>query len=336
MPEASDVFARCQTIGTIPNERSEPITSALGVCLLCSGTLKLSEEGLFDTRFGIPGKYEVWRCLGCGLEQLYPIPEPSILKALYESHYNFGGETGTLYTKAREKFLFSTLNHLWTRLDGDISFYLRRGSGRLLDIGCNEGRGLRVYASNGFQVEGLELNEAAASVARRAGFVVHTEPLEDFNPEVPFDVAVMSNVLEHSVDPRRMLLDVSRVLTTGGRLWMSCPNSRSWLRSVFGKSWINWHVPFHISHFSAETLPRLLAEAGYVNIELRQITPALWVTQSIIAWVFSREGKKTRQLRNPFLTFLLLVLARFLFFSAFWIGNKLGRGDCLLASATKT
>jgi hypothetical protein len=37
----------------------------------------------------------------------------------------------------------------------------------LLDVGCNEGRGLSLCADNGFQAEGLELNEAAAALARR-------------------------------------------------------------------------------------------------------------------------------------------------------------------------
>jgi len=335
MHEASDALVHCQAIGQIPNERSEQVTRALEGCLLCGGPLEGSENELFDTRFGLTGRYEVRRCLVCRLEQLYPVPEPGTLKALYESHYNFGGETDTLYTRLRERFLFSFLNRLWSRLDGDISFYLQRGTGRLLDIGCNEGRGLRIYAGNGFQAEGLELNETAASVARRAGFVVHTDLLENFNPKAPYDVAVLSNVLEHSVNPRRMLLDVGRVLTSGGRVWISCPNSRSWLRAAFGRSWINWHVPFHISHFSPETLQKLLTETGYVDVEVRQITPALWITQSIIACAFSKEGKKTRQLRNPFLTLLLMVLARFVFFPALWAGNKLGHGDCLLASGTK-
>ena len=52
-------------------------------------------------------------------------------------------------------------------LDGDISFYSKHGKGRLLDIGCNEGRGLPIYKTNGFVVEGLEVNELAAAKARK-------------------------------------------------------------------------------------------------------------------------------------------------------------------------
>jgi SAM-dependent methyltransferase len=306
-----------------------------GSCILCGEPLEKCVSELFDTRFGLEGKYEMRRCLHCGLEQIFPVPTPAALKDFYESHYNFGGEKNTLYTRLREWFLFSFLSRFWTQIDGDISFQLQCGSGRLLDIGCNEGRNLPMYARNGFQVEGLELNETAAAEARKAGFSVHTCLLGEFDPSSPFNVAVLSNVLEHSLNPRQMLRDVDRILATGGQVWISCPNSRSCLRTVFGRFWINWHVPFHISHFSQETLRRLLTDAGFTQVKFRQITPALWFAQSCIALLFAREGRKNHQLRNPFLTLFLMVFVRFVLFPVLWLGNRRGRGDCLLAVATK-
>jgi SAM-dependent methyltransferase len=325
-----------QTSAESAREHTGSEACEAGGCILCGGPLERQASELFDTRFGLVGRYEARRCLHCSLEQIFPVPAPARLKSIYESHYNFGGEKNTLYTRLRERFLFSFLNRIWTRVDGDISFHRLWGAGRLLDIGCNEGRNLRIYARNGFQAEGLELNETAAAEARKAGFSVHTCFLGEFDPAGPFNVAVLSNVLEHSLNPRQMLRDVDRILTKGGQVWVSCPNSRSWLRAVFGRSWINWHVPFHISHFSSNTLGRLLADTGFGQVEIRQITPALWVTQSIIAWLFAREGRKNRQLRNPFLTMALLVFIRGLLFPVLWLGNRRGRGDCLLAVASKT
>ena len=335
MRQMTDGVAVARAAMAFPDARHRPEAAERNGCILCGASLEAGQDQLFDTRFGTPGTYESRRCVRCGLEQIFPMPTPIELKKLYEEHYNFGGEADTLYTRLRERFLFSFLSRLWTHIDGDISFHLWSGSRRLLDIGCNEGRNLRIYARNGFQVEGLELSETAAAVARKAGFRVSTCLLEEFSPAAPYDIAVLSNVLEHSLDPRQMLLDVHRILASGAQVWISCPNSRSWLRNVFGRSWINWHVPFHISHFSAETLGRLLADTGFLHAEIRQITPALWVTQSLIARLFAREGKKNRQLRNPFLTLFLMVFVRFLFFPALWLGNRRGRGDCLLAVASK-
>src|ERR1700739_465622 len=75
-------------------------------CLLCGSALEAILRDLVDTRFGTPGSYEVRRCVQCGLEQTCGIPSLLELKELYEVQYNFGGETGTLYTKLRERFFF--------------------------------------------------------------------------------------------------------------------------------------------------------------------------------------------------------------------------------------
>ena len=304
-------------------------------CLLCGERSEEVLSGVTDNRLGSPGSYEIWRCVDCGFEQTHPLPTQAELTELYRTRYNFGGQRESLYTRLRERFLFSFANRLWVRLDADVAFHRRRGTGRLLDIGCNEGRGLRIHSSNGFRAEGLELNETAARVARDAGFKVQTCLLEDFRPEEPFDVAVLSNVLEHSLEPQRMLSDVHRILGRGGQVWISCPNSQSWLRRAFGRSWINWHVPFHISHFSAKTMRQLLEQTGFVDIEIEDITPALWVSQSVIAYLFAKPGVKTWQLRNPFLILLFMTTARFLAFPALWLGNLRGKGDCLQVTATK-
>ena len=124
-------------------------------------------------------------------------------------------------------------------IDGDICFHSRRGSGRLLDIGCNEGQGLQIYKQNGFMAEGLELNERTAAEARKRGFRVFTDSLETFHPEQLYDVVVLSQVLEHSVNPKEMLTHVARILKLDGQVWISCPNVENWQRDVFGRYWLN-------------------------------------------------------------------------------------------------
>lgn len=304
-------------------------------CLLCGGRTTASVEGVFDTRFGIDHLYDIGICGSCGLEQILSIPASEELKNLYETYYNFGGEKGTTYTSLRERFLFSFLYRYWLAIDGDISFHGRKGTGKLLDVGCNEGRGLKIYQRNGFVAEGLELNELAASVARSQGFTVYTQLLEEFKAKDSYDAVVLSNVLEHSLNPRDMLSHVSRILKPDGQVWISCPNNESWLRYIFGRYWINWHVPFHIVHFSSRTLGRLLNDSGFDVIDIRQETPSLWMGHSIIAWLFSKKGKRTTRLRSPLLVLSIMMLVRGFLFPVLWIGNRLGHGDCLVVTARK-
>ena len=305
-------------------------------CIVCDGTLSLMLNEIYDTRFGIPNYYSVGRCKRCSVEQTLPSPPARELKDLYETYYNFGGEKGTRYTDLRDRFLSSSMYHLWAAVDGDTSFHNRKGSGKLLDVGCNEGRGLRLYKQNGYLADGLELNEAAAAVARSQGFTVHTQQLGAYQPQEKYDVIVLSNVLEHSLDPKEMLMHVHTILKYGGHVWISCPNNRSWLRTLFGRFWINWHVPFHVVHFSVFTLKKILQDAGFIVTEIQHKTPSLWAAHSFIASLFAKRGRPTKQLRNPLLIMFLMLFVRGFLFPGLWIGNLLGRGDCLIVTARKS
>ncbi len=304
-------------------------------CVLCGGELDRVLDDVVDTRFGAPGRFSIHRCRSCRLEQTLPRPALPDLLELYERHYNFGEVTGGAYRGLRRLLHSPVLYRLWLAIDGDISFHARRGRGRLLDIGCNEGRGLPMYAGSGFEVEGLEPNRRAAEAAREGRFVVHAVDLLDFEASQPYDVAVFSNVLEHFLDPKAALRAAHRLLGPGGEVWISCPNNASWLRHFAGPAWINWHVPFHIVHFSQATLRRALEETGFEIVSQRQITPALWVAQTLLAYIFARPGETTRALRNPVLVALLMGIARFQLFLLLWLGNRRGVGDCLLTVARK-
>jgi SAM-dependent methyltransferase len=304
-------------------------------CLSCEGEISLFNQRIYDTRFGIEGHFDIHKCNVCGLIHLNPCPSGSKLRSLYEIYYNFGGSKKGIYIKLRKTFLESILYRLWMALDGDICFHSQRGNDRLLDVGCNEGRGLEIYQQNGFDSEGLEFNERAAIEARKRGFRVYSDYVENFQPDEPYDLVFLSNVLEHSVQPKEMLVHVARILREGGQVWISCPNVDSWQRTLFGRYWINWHVPFHIVHFSQSTLTKILKQTGFEVQEIRQESPALWVAHSIIVRLFAQFGRPTKQLRNPFLVAVLLILIRILFFPLLWFGNRMGRGDCLVVVARK-
>src|SRR5260370_9406593 len=87
-----------------------------------------------------------------------------------------------------------------------------------------------------------------------------------------------------------MLLDIRRILSPKGQLWISCPNSQSWLRNMFGRYWINWHVPFHISQFSPQTVTALMEQAGFTKSEIRQGPPPLCGALSVMPESVSMKG----------------------------------------------
>lgn len=302
-------------------------------CPVCGHELWPVLTGLFDDRFGAPGTFDIEQCQGCSLVQTWPRPEEAALKELYERFYNYGGQAGGAYPWLRGRFVASGLYRLWLRWDGDPAFHLKTGAGRLLDVGCNEGRGLSFYAAHGFQAEGLEINERAAAVARQRGFTVHTQPLANFRPKKPYHVVVLANVLEHAPDPGAMLSQVRRLLKPGGQVWISCPNSAGFWRRRFGRHWINWHVPFHLWHFSPETLRTVLARAHFNLADMATCTPALWLAQSLGVTWGARAGRANRVLRSAPLIAGLTLTVRGMVLPWFRHLDRRLQGDCLLVTA---
>ncbi len=304
-------------------------------CYLCGRSCLPSVTGLFDDRFGTSGIYDLMRCRHCGLEQTWPRPGESELKELYEQFYNWGGGRENLRTKLRDWFLFSAWYRPWLKWDGDIGFHLRQGRGRLLDVGCNEGRGLAIYAYNGFQSEGLEINERAAAMAREKGFPVHTIPLAQFTPKEPFDVVVLANVLEHVPDPLGLLSQVRRVLRPGGQVWLSCPNAASRWRRVFGRCWIHYHVPFHVWQFSPPSLKQILIRAKLHSVEIQTFTPALWLAGSICGLLDRRQGRPNRMRRSALVIAGLMLASRCFILPFLGQFDRLMAGDCLIVTAQR-
>jgi hypothetical protein len=132
-----------------------------------------------------------------------------------------------------------------------------------------------------------------------------------------------------------MLSHVARIMKPHGQVWISCPNRQSWLRYLFGRYWINWHVPFHLFHFSEKSLGNLLRNAGFQVTRIRHKTPSLWMAHSIISRLLARRGHPTSQLRSPSLVVFLMLFCRVVLFPLLWIGNLTGHSDCLVVVAEK-
>ena len=80
---------------------------------------------------------------------------------------------------------------------------------RVLDVGCSTGYLARPLVERGCTVVGIELDEAAAAVARdvcEEVLVGDVETLELPFPTGSFDVVLCGDLIEHLRDPRRFLI----------------------------------------------------------------------------------------------------------------------------------
>jgi 2-polyprenyl-3-methyl-5-hydroxy-6-metoxy-1,4-benzoquinol methylase len=160
--------------------------------------------------------------------------------------------------------------------------WLGEGNGRrALDVGAADGLLSRHLTDRGWRVTALEGDAAAA--ARGA---VHCERMivADLDRELPplggaFDAVVCGDVLEHLVEPSRVLRDLARALTPRGRLILSIPNvAHLWVRlsllcGKFDYAERGILDRTHLRFFTARTLRDLLATAELVVLR-RTVTPA--------------------------------------------------------------
>lgn len=142
----------------------------------------------------------------------------------------------------------------------------------VLDVGCGAGAYARELKAQGREVHGVTLSESerdrAAGVLHRAVLANVETWTPDYAPE-SFDAFLMSHVLEHLVDPRRTLTQLSRILRPGGRVYIALPNIAYWryrwmsLRGRFDYADSGPMDRNHLRFFTVETAQSLVRDAGF-------------------------------------------------------------------------
>jgi 2-polyprenyl-3-methyl-5-hydroxy-6-metoxy-1,4-benzoquinol methylase len=145
---------------------------------------------------------------------------------------------------------------------------------RVLELGCSAGYISRRLTQRGCSVTGVETDSAAAKQAQECCREVHVLDLNipgwvGTLPERVFDVVLLGDVLEHLVDPARVLREIEPVLDTDGSVVISLPNVVHWatrgkiLLGRFNYESIGTLDHTHLHFFTAKTARELIESAGY-------------------------------------------------------------------------
>jgi SAM-dependent methyltransferase len=123
---------------------------------------------------------------------------------------------------------------------------------RVLDVGCGTGW----LADHLGDYTGVERDpEAVAEGTRRGRNIVHVDlersPLPF--PDASFDGAILKDVLEHVLEPARLVGEAHRVLRDGGTAFASAPAVQRWV----------WDDYTHVRPFSLKAFRRLFSDEGF-------------------------------------------------------------------------
>jgi SAM-dependent methyltransferase len=201
--------------------------------------------------------------------------------------------------------------------------------GKVLDVGAGTGGQVAELVRLGYEAVGLEPNAQAVAIARSRGWPVHhgtaeAPPFED----ATFDTVILSQVVEHLVDPIAALASLRRLLRPGGRLIVLTPNVRGLPQRLFGREWAHWHAPYHLHLFGRRQLRTAIGRAGYRVERVTTLTPSFWLNMSV--QLRRRSSQRTGWVLPPgtwqpphAVRLLMAPLTRTL--------DALGVGDCLVA-----
>jgi SAM-dependent methyltransferase len=84
-----------------------------------------------------------------------------------------------------------------------------------------------------------------------------------------FDVITMWDSLEHLHHPLASLRKAAAGLKPGGLLVLSTPTASSIDARIFGRYWIGYELPRHLTFFSNRTLEEMLGRAGFRVVDER-------------------------------------------------------------------
>jgi SAM-dependent methyltransferase len=162
-------------------------------------------------------KYELMRCPHCDVEFWTPLEMPPA--SYYEQSggdYKEFHETGSDELKWWHRTFLQHFSGLQSR-------------GRILDIGCADGRLLKKLKAEGWDIYGIDLDRKSVEVARKNCQTDHIyhglldDCVGNFEPH-SFDVITFFEVLEHQPRPIHFMNQVRTLIKPGGWIGGSVPN----------------------------------------------------------------------------------------------------------------
>jgi len=301
-------------------------------CTICKGKTKSLHNNLYDDRYGAPGNFSINCCKKCGFCRIDPVLNKDKIGKFYQKYYPLSSLKVTDVKKSINNFP-KFVN--WIMGTNNITHRYIDKNSNVLDVGSASGVSLLEIKKLGGNAYGVEPDPNASRIAKALKLNVFKGFLTDGPyPNTKFDFVTASQVIEHEPDPLKFLISAKKKLKKDGKIILSFPNFGSLHSKVFGREWINWHVPYHINYFNKKSFKLLVKKAGLRILKEKTITPNIWtVLQIRKLFIKNKIGEKNIlwTIKKSSWIVKMLNLALFVLITPInRIVDKSGYGDSLL------
>ena len=205
-------------------------------------------------------------CIKCGFFHFYPYPKNEEIEKYYKN--SFYQKTKTDYFSSFEK------DKDWYNLHYNLKYiifekYVKYKHKSIIDIGSGPGLFLNVGKKRNWKVKGIEPSpEAYKYSIKKYNIPVINEFIENIQIDQisKFDVINLSFVLEHLIDPSKVIDLAKKILKKRGIISIEVPNDFNFLQNIYTKDknikyWISY--PDHINYFNVFSLEHFLKKFGF-------------------------------------------------------------------------
>ena len=144
-----------------------------------------------------------------------------------------------------------------------------------IDIGCGEGWALNFFKDKGWNITGLDFSSYGCSKFNNhcCTDLITGNIYESIDTLIKknykYNCILLSNILEHVLDPAGLLLSCSRLIDSKGILIIQVPNDFSEFQQfLYERDYISrpyWvAIPDHVSYFNLNTLITFCMKSGWV------------------------------------------------------------------------
>src|SRR4051812_31466691 len=242
-------------------------------CPVCAGPVRRALSDLYDDRYGYPGAFTLYRCGDCGHMHIPTDFAPEEIGRLYTDYYPRGNFELDSFEPEQERWGLMS----WFRGERCQAFRHVPRNVRVLDIGCGFGATLAYHKARGCEAVGMEADGNVQPFAKHYGLDIRQGIFDGSQFESGyFDYVTLDQVAEHVTDPHALMRGIARVLKPGGKAIITTPNPNGLGARLFGRRWLNWHVPYHIQFYSPASIQRIAGDAGLKVLSGETVTHSEW------------------------------------------------------------